>query len=774
MQQDSVVAHLIGVSPDPVFISNHDGALVYSNHAANSMLAMYQASVVSDLSSLVESHAWSSKTPISIVVSGNLGQYQVTATPSFNDDGSNANVMSIWRRTSNSAANEFLPNPGGAIEWDTRHGGMILTAEGSKILGDVNSHISYGQLCALFIPEDKLSLEVSAKKMLQSGEGFILTCQMLAIRRWVTLNAITIMSEGDVVLVKIALTDSTASIEASRDNLLANKVFESSNDGILLTNKFMIITKANPAINEIFPGYDCDSVVGESVFDIFSADGKSLLSKDTEKLIRNGGSWMGQVTSDTEMGTFVWMVSISPMKDAQHRVSEYLIMVSDISDNMRAMEDIERLTSIDQSTGLIARHLFIEKVDEVLESIEGGASMVYIDLDRFKAVNDSLGHANGDEVIKIVAERIVDCVGNAGVVTKFGADAFVVAVMGGKDPTRTSRKIAENVALSIKDSILIGGHDISLGASIGIADFRSHGDNADELVRNSAAAMRASKLSGRNKISTYEVHMNAHAIQRMYVESGLRQAMVQGDLVLYYQPQVDNKGELCGVEALVRWSRNGVITSPAEFIHIAEESGMIIQLGQWALDESCKQVNEWLAKGLEPPPVAVNISPTHFRSDDFAEWVIAALKTYNLDHKYIHIEITETSLLSESDAVTLTLDRLREAGIKVALDDFGTGYSSLSYLHRFAVDKIKIDQVFVRGAVGNKTDMAIILAIIEIAKSIGLHIVAEGVENGELAAVLYEYGCDSIQGYYYSRPVPVAGVTKMLTDKRNFFDEPSG
>lgn len=547
-------------------------------------------------------------------------------------------------------------------------------------------------------------------------------------------------------------------LSARDDNqrAISERVFESCNDGILICSTDFKVSKANPAMNELLHhiNLDCESVVGKNIFDLFN---KVLDIDHIASHVACNDKWINECEISIGEETLNLVFIVSQIKDQFDELINYLVMITDVTESHH---NADRIIDEEYSSVGFPKLLFTEKVDEFL-STNKTCAMLFVDVDRFKEVNATLGHSDGDKVLQIIYDRISSVVRNYGVAIRFGADSFLIAIMAG-DQRAMSYTLSSEIMDALRKTIHISNHELSMSCSVGISISGEHGINAETLIKNAEAAMRSVKINGRNKVALYEPSMNAHSMHKLYIESSLRKAMSQGDLVLYYQPQVDRFGKMKSMEALVRWSRHGIITSPAEFIHIAEESGMIELLGRWAIIESCRQILEWKDAGVEVVPVAVNISASHFKQHGFAEDVCSILNQYAIDPSLINIEITETSLLTDSEYVISTMEKLKSYGIGIAIDDFGTGYSSLSYLNKFKVDKIKIDQVFVRGALTNKTDLAIIVAMVGIAKSMNIGIVAEGVESFDLASVMYDHGCDLIQGYVYSKAVPADQIPELI------------
>jgi diguanylate cyclase (GGDEF)-like protein len=390
-------------------------------------------------------------------------------------------------------------------------------------------------------------------------------------------------------------------------------------------------------------------------------------------------------------------------------------------------------------------------------------AVLFLDLDGFKNINDSLGHSVGDKLLQSVSVRLSSCVRKSDTVSRQGGDEFVVLlpeVTHAADAAVSAAKIITE----LKKAHIVGEHRLHITASIGISTYPDHGDNGETLIKNADTAMYHAKQSGRDNYQFFKPDMSLRAVERQSLEGQLRYALERQELLLHYQPKVDLKtGAITGVEALVRWQHpeRGLLL-PGQFLTIAEDTGMIVAIGQWVLREACRQTREWLDAGLLAVPVAVNISSLEFRSGRFLEHVQAALKDTSLDPRYLELELTETVLMQHAESTTYVLGQLKAIGVRLAVDDFGTGYSSLSYLTRFPIDSLKLDQSFVQNIMAKSTDAIIISAIINMAKNLKQRVIAEGVETIEQLAFLQGHGCDEGQGYYFSRPTVAPQFAHLL------------
>jgi diguanylate cyclase (GGDEF)-like protein len=423
----------------------------------------------------------------------------------------------------------------------------------------------------------------------------------------------------------------------------------------------------------------------------------------------------------------------------------------------KAKETAEFLGYYDALTGLPNRVLLRDRIGIALASAHRRgeqAALLFIDLDQFKTINDSLGHSAGDLLLREVAARLKQLAREQDTVSRLGGDEFVLLLTAVKEAADAA-VCAQRIINEISDGFVLLGQLLHVTCSIGIGIFPDHGEDAEELIKNSDAAMYCAKECGRNNFQFFTDKMNAQVRERLAIESALRQAVERKQLFLVYQPQVNTvTGDIIGAEVLLRWQHpeRGLIP-PDLFIPIAENSGLIVPIGEWVLKHACAQVRQWQNEGLATVPVAVNVSAVQFRQKGFIEFVRAVLQQTGLSPQFLELELTETQIVSNPDHMLIALQELRDVGVKLSIDDFGTGYSNLIHLRRFPLSKLKIDRSFVRDVATNPDDAAITGTIIKMAKSLGLRVIAEGVENQEQISFLRDHDCEEIQGYYYSEPL---------------------
>jgi diguanylate cyclase (GGDEF)-like protein/PAS domain S-box-containing protein len=458
--------------------------------------------------------------------------------------------------------------------------------------------------------------------------------------------------------------------------------------------------------------------------------------------------------------------STAPIHDRRGAVTGAVMVFHDVSLARAMTRKMTHLAQHDSLTDLPNRVLLNDRLREAIilsSRHQRKLSVLFLDLDRFKHINDSLGHVVGDRLLQSVARRLFTCVRSSDTVGRLGGDEFVVLLWEmrrAEDAAMTAAKILETV----RTPHLIDEHELHITGSIGIVTYPDDGTDVGTLMKRADLAMYHAKETGRDSYQFFKSEMNARAIERQSLEDGLRNAIERQELVLHYQPKLDlATGGIVGAEALIRWRhpQRGLVP-PGQFITIAEDCGLILPIGRWVLREACRQARAWQIAGLPPLCVAINISAVELRAPGFVSGVRAILKEAGLEPRYLELELTETVLIEDSRTVADVLKELRDIGVLLALDDFGTGYSSLSHLRRFPIDALKIDQSFVRDLTLDEDDAGIVTAVIGMGKSLHMRVVAEGVETREQLEILQEQGCPQGQGYYFCRPVPAEEFGQLL------------
>jgi diguanylate cyclase (GGDEF)-like protein/PAS domain S-box-containing protein len=437
----------------------------------------------------------------------------------------------------------------------------------------------------------------------------------------------------------------------------------------------------------------------------------------------------------------------------------------DISSQKAAEQRIRELADYDVLTGLPNRRLLRERFVQLLATAEREKSeiaVIFLDLDHFKRVNDSLGHSVGDELLVEVARRLDTVVRRIDTVARLGGDEFIFAMPGFH--SAAAAEVARRLVDVFARPFEVAGHELTVTPSLGISIYPHDGQDLETLLKNADTAMYRAKDIGRNAFQFYATEMNTATLDRLLMESNLRRALAQDEFILHYQPLIClNTGAIVGVEALIRWQHPELgLIMPDSFIHVAEETGLINMIGDWVLCEACRQAKAWSEVGLPSLVMAVNVAPVQFRQSGFVEMVAGALAASGLDASRLELELTERTVMHDADINLGTLSALHRMGVELSLDDFGTGYSSLAYLKRFPVGKLKIDRSFVNGLETEADDQAIASTIVSIGRSLRMTVLAEGVETAEQLAQLRKMGCDMAQGFFFSRPIPAAGIADIL------------
>lgn len=467
-------------------------------------------------------------------------------------------------------------------------------------------------------------------------------------------------------------------------------------------------------------------------------------------------------------GEYRWFLSRGRFVEFDYRGKPTRLIgtMTDITERKEAQDRIIELANFDAVTGLANRNLLRDELRLALAAAERFGrhlAVLFLDLDRFKTINDSLGHTAGDMVLAQVASRLRSVVGKTDILARQGGDEFVV-VLNDIDGPLAAGSIADRILASFAAPFELDAGGFASSTSIGISIYPDDGADPDELIRNADVAMYQAKANGRGNYQFFTADMNARASERLVLESSMRRGLEQNEFVLYFQPQVSlQDGRIIGAEALIRWNHpeQGMIP-PGKFIPVAEESRLIVPLGTWVLQESCRLAAAWAGQGLPPLTVAVNLSPLQFSQPNLVQLVKDCLHTYQLPARQLELEVTESVVMQDVDQVAATLDAFNALGVKLSIDDFGTGYSSLSYLKRFAFDKLKVDQSFVRDLSDDPNDTAIVLAIIGLGKTLGMSVLAEGVETRAQLDFLRQASTDSIQGFLFSKPVPEAEFVELV------------
>lgn len=535
---------------------------------------------------------------------------------------------------------------------------------------------------------------------------------------------------------------------------------ENSTDMISRTSNRGVLLYASDACRRLL-GYEPSELVGRSFYDfVFDADRDEV--RHLSSLIHESGPTTFAYRVEKKDGSLIWFETTSrSVRDVfTGKIREIVGVSRDVTERKRVEEQIEYQAYHDALTGLPNRRLFRDRLTVALahaRRMKHPLAVMFLDLDRFKVVNDTLGHSTGDELLKTVGTRLQSSLREEDSIARMGGDEFTILLADLKT-TDDSAKIAQKVLDTVAQPLRIDGTELFVTTSIGIALFPSDGDTAEALLANADHAMYRAKDAGRNSYQMFTPAMNNRALERLSLENDLRHALDRGELVLHYQPQINiASGRVTGVEALLRWNRPGFgLVGPKDFIPIAEETQLIVPIGEWVLREACRQAVEWQSDRPSGFRMAVNLSPRQFQHSDLPHVIAAALELSGIAPHDLELEITESLAMQNTTRTIATLQRLREMGVQIAIDDFGTGHSSLNYLRSFPIDSVKIDQEFVQEIEGSEADRAIVSAVIGMARGLRLRVTAEGVETESQLAFLREQGCEDVQGFLFGEPVPAS------------------
>jgi len=549
---------------------------------------------------------------------------------------------------------------------------------------------------------------------------------------------------------------------------LAATVFEAASEGIVILDPDYVMLAINQAFTRV-TGYTQEDMVGRKVTELASSRDALRHFQTIRLALEQSGAWQGELVETRKNGELYpqWL-QLNVVRDIEGNVSHIVGFFADLSARREVEERMRYLTHYDDLTGLANRALFRERLQEAQQRVrQGGRSLalLHINLDRFKLLNDSLGHEVADQLLRHVARRLSNALPEADTIARLSGDEFAVLFDAYGNLSSLAR-VTSRLLAKLRTPLSVAGHELVVSASVGISLLPDSAREISALVSQSNIAMQHAKHLGGNNFQFYTESLQASTLERLQLEIQLRKAIDEHQLEVFYQPKLClATGRLDAAEALVRW-RHPILgmVPPGDFIGLAEETGLISSIGEFVLREACRQACEWQRQGLAPIRVSVNLSVHQLRHGKLVSLVRQVLEETGLAPHYLELELTESQLLDSVEHIIATFQQLRELGVKLAIDDFGTGYSSLSYLKRFPVDFVKIDQTFIRGLSEGTEDAAIIRAIIAMAHSMGLKVVAEGVEDREQLTFLRAHDCDEVQGYLVSRPLEAEALVEVLRE----------
>jgi diguanylate cyclase (GGDEF)-like protein/PAS domain S-box-containing protein len=664
----------------------------------------------------------------------------------------------------------------GIWEHDHERGSSQWSPSLAKILGLGEGPATVAATLELIHPEDvgPIRLEMETPNA-QSDEIHVDEFRMRhADGHWVWMEVrgrvLSRDAQGKPVLVLGTMADISRRKLADLEHRLASVVFTGISDGVCITDPDSNIMLTNDAFSKV-TGYSASDALGKNPRILRSGVHGPEFYRDMWDAINRHGNWQGEITNRRQDGELVseWL-SISAVNDRNGRLTNYVGIFSDLSERHAAAERIQYLSSFDPLTNLPNRSLFADRLGQALiaaHRFNRETAVILLDLDRFRFINDTLGPPVGDEILVEVARRLNLQVRDGDTVGRRSGNEFGF-VMANLSHERDTIALAQRMLDAIAIPFEVGGHSIAMTACIGVSVAPRNGNDVDSLMKSADAALQRAKKIGQNTFRFYSPEMDADAARRLALEAALRHALQRDELSIYYQPQISlDSGNMIGMEALLRWNTPEFgSVSPVEFIPIAEETGLILPIGEWVLRTACLQARKWLDLGLATLRIAVNLSARQFRQANLPGMVSQCLAASGLPANALELEITESALIDDIDEAIIQCRNLKALGIKISLDDFGTGYSSLSYISRLPFDKIKIDQSFVRDITVNPINAAIASAAIVMARSLNLTVLAEGVETEAQASFLRGRRCDSMQGYLFSRPLPATEFEQLLAGRK--------
>ncbi len=593
-------------------------------------------------------------------------------------------------------------------------------------------------------------------------------CDSPSQQRWFSMS-VTPLEAGQNSGAVVVHNDITEKKRQQAKISLSAQVFNQSLEGMTLTDLQGNILMVNPAFTQI-TGYSAQEAVGQNPRILKSGRQDADFYRGMWEQILSTGHWAGEIWNRNKSGSIYpeWL-TISTLRDEQGLATQYMASFSDLSSSKAAEHRIQWLSHFDALTGLPNLALLQDRATLALSMVQRATeplTLMMVAIDHFGSINETMGHQVGDAVLVEMARRLSDSVREQDTVARLGGKDFML-VLPGTTPTGAAHLASELLA-KLAEPCLTEGHAFRLTASIGIASFPENGANFDALFKAVEIAMHRAQARGSNNYKFYSSELFHQVMARETMLNALRQAIALEQLALAYQPQIDlQSGKICGLEALLRWQHPELgAVSPAQFIPLAEEAGLIIGIGEWVLRQACHDVRSWLDKGIVVPHVAVNVSPLQFRDNDLVAQVSAALTESRLAPGMLYVEVTESALMDDVPRNEAMLNALKTLGVKLSLDDFGTGYSSLSYLKRFPFDQVKIDQSFVRDVAHDASDSMLVRVIVSMAHGLGMKVIAEGVETEAQCEIIRTSICDEFQGYFFSKPIPAQAIEALFAEGR--------
>ncbi len=651
---------------------------------------------------------------------------------------------------------------------------LKMNAAGLAMLeADSVAEVQQHTLISFILPEYRASFTALNKRVM-NGESGIVDFEVMGLkgtRRWLETHATPMLDvNGEVEMLLSVTRDITERKRTEAQLKLAAKVFEQSNEGFFITDVDANIVMVNHAFT-VISGYTEAEVIGQNPRILSSGRHDQEFYRAMWDQLNTEGFWQGEIWNRRKNNqVYPELLSISSVRDVSGQITNYIAVFADISAIKESEAQLEFLAHHDPLTALPNRLLSFHRLEhgiDVARRDHKQLALLMLDLDRFKDINDSFGHLAGDQLLQQVAERLTGRLREVDTVARLGGDEFTVLledIAHQEDAARVAKEIIDDLS---EPWLLPHCGEVKIGVSIGISLYPQHGDTPETLLQQADTALYLAKAQGRGRYAYFTDELTLAARERMELEARLRRAIAQNELRIYYQPQVDiESGRIVGAEALVRWQDpiEGLI-QPCRFIPMAEETGLILAVGEWVLRETCRQGRQWLDAGLPPLTLAVNVSPYQFSQSDMSGLLAVVLAETAFPANCLELELTESGLMEKEEESVAILNSLRAQGVRLAIDDFGTGYSSLAYLKRFPLDVLKIDKSFIDDIPHKQDDMEIAATIVAMGHTLGFKVLAEGVETVEQLDFLQKQGCDLYQGYLNSHPLPAEDFVALLQDR---------
>jgi len=647
--------------------------------------------------------------------------------------------------------------PNALLTLDNTYTIRTCTAAAERIFGYTSKQL-IGQPISILLPDWSTewigAAEQTTTATHQDGSTRSVACE---------LHRLNIELPTDYLILSVRETAVLKPFE--RMLKLASAVFDSTQEGVILTDESVKILYVNPAFTTA-TGYTAEEAVGRNPRMLQSGWHNNAFYEKMWSSLNETGMWQGEIWNRRKNGAIYpqWLTIRSLLND-QGVVVNYTAVFDDITERKKEEERLYHQTHHDALTGLPNRVMFMERLTQAMADAKRLgllAGVMFLDLDRFKLINDTMGHNTGDVLLQYVAERLVDCVRDGDTVARLGGDEFTILLEKLDDPTEASA-VADKILSAFDQSFSLNGQEFFVTPSIGVALYPHDGDDVESLIKNADTALYRAKEHG-NNYQIYTAAMSGQSSMIFELEKDLRKALERDEIIVHYQPQVSlSSGKMVGMEALVRWQHptRGLV-SPAQFIPLAEETGLIVPIGEYVLRTACKQNKLWQEKGYPPMRLAVNLSARQFQQKDLTTFIRDVLQETGLDARYLELEITESLAMDDVHQAISILHSLKELGVQISIDDFGTGYSSLSYLKKFPIQTLKIDRSFVNDISHDPDDAAIASSIIVMAHSLKLNVIAEGVETASQLNFLRDRNCNEMQGYLFSKPLSAEAFEEML------------